>query len=185
MKDSLAKHFFRSALVAVGLAVGLPVLSFGANESSASPVQPAPCSGKSLSAGLVGSNGAGGTSFYDIALINVGRTSCRLSGYPKIEGTKGDETHELPTVHENVADLNIAPTILAPRMAGEIVLATDSECNALNSGGRVKITKAIAANTYTFLTFDLPDSAGSVIVQGLSLDVACGLGISQLGWKRG
>ncbi len=64
------------------------------------------------------------------------------------------------------------------------MLATGSLCNALNTGGRVKIQKVIAANTYTFLTFDLPDSAGSVIVQGLSLDIACGLGVSQLGWKK-
>jgi hypothetical protein len=171
-------------MVTAGLAVGLPMIGVGASASYASHAQPAPCSGTNLWAGLVGSNGAGGTSFYNIAFINVGHTSCRLFGYPKIEGTRGNVTHELPAVHENVADVNLAPTVLAPRMAGELMLATGSECNALNTGGRIKINKVITANTYTFFTFDLPNSAGSVIVQGLSLDTACGLDISQLGWRK-
>ena len=182
MKLVSAQFFVRSVLVTIGLAVGLSVIGVASSVSSASNALPAPCSGVNLWAGLVGRNGAGGTSFYNVAFINVGHTSCRLSGYPKIEGTRGNETHELPAVHENVADLHLAPTVLAPRMAGELMLATGSLCNALNTGGRVKIQKVIAANT--FLTFDLPDSAGSVIVQGLSLDIACGLGVSQLGWKK-
>jgi hypothetical protein len=128
--------------------------------------------------------GAGTGNFvYTIALINVSHTTCALSGYPKIQGMKGNRTYTLHISKHGTFAGNLPSTVLSPRMSGELLLSTADNCNALNTGGIAKIDKAAAINTYMSLTIELPNSDGDVHLSGFKVDIACGLEVSQLGWN--
>jgi hypothetical protein len=142
------------------------------------------CSGNSFWAGLIGSSGASGNTFYTVALINEGRAACRLAGYPVIHGSKDNRVITISTTHLNSSGFGISATILASRTSGELILTTDDVCDALISGGQARIKKAMSANTYTDISIMFPKSKAQVYVPGLVLDVACGLDTTELGWDR-
>jgi hypothetical protein len=140
------------------------------------------CNGQNFWAGWVDKNGAGGTSIFDVAFVNDGRTTCRLSGYPKIQGYRNGREYTLTAGHVKGNPFDIAPTTVKPRMSGEMVFTTEALCNALNTGSRSKINKVIAENSYT-VSVTFPNSTAKMYVYGLTLDVACGLDITPVGWR--
>jgi hypothetical protein len=100
-----------------------------------------------------------------------------------MQGMKGNRTFTLPISKHGTFAGNLPSTVLSPRMSGELLLSTADNCNALNTGGITKINEVAAADTYTNLTIELPNSDGDVYLSGFKVDIACGLEVSQLGWK--
>jgi hypothetical protein len=162
--------------------VGIPSFCSGSSANLASASTIPLCNGNNFEGGWVGANGAGGLSIFHIAFINEGHATCRLTGYPTIQGYRN--TREYPLVVEHMKDqpFNISSAIVAPRMSGEMVLTTSALCDALNTGSHTAIKKVIAKNTYT-VSVRFPHSNYPIYIYGLSVDVACGLGITQLGWR--
>lgn len=78
---------------------------------------------------------------------------------------------------------DIYPTVVAPRMSAVMVLTTYDECNALNSGGRSRIQAVIAKDTYHEVSVKFANSNDPIYVFGLTLDVACGVNVTRVGWK--
>lgn len=140
------------------------------------------CAGNNFWGGWVGKNGAGGTSIFQVAFVNHGKNTCELSGYPKVQGYRNGHEFELAPSRLKSKLFNLAPTIVASRMSGEMYFTTSSSCNALNSGGRTAIEKAIADNTYS-ISVTFPLSNQKVYIYGLKLDLACGFSVTNLGWK--
>ncbi len=183
MKRRSIGLILRLALTAFCFAVGVPMTSAGTSVASASTPHVAPCKGDDLWGAYVGTGAATQNFIYTIALINVGHTTCELSSYPKIQGIRDNRTYTLHVTKHGTFAGDLPSTVLSPRMSGELLLSTADYCNALNTGGATKIDKVAAANTYTNLTIELPNSAGDVYLFGFKVDVACGLEVSQLGWK--
>ena len=178
-KVRLSAVFAASAL---WLVVGIPSLGSGSSAHLASASTIPLCIGNNFVGGWVGANGAGGTSIFDLAFINEGHATCRLTGYPTIQGYRNTREYPLIAGHMKDQPFNISPTIVAPRMSGEMVLTTSALCEALNSGNRTAINKVIATNTYT-VSVKFPHSNDPINIYGLSVDVACGLDITQVGWR--
>ncbi len=166
------------------LTLGAPLAAFGSSPASASASQIALCRGNNLWGAYIDTGAATGNFIYNIALINVGHTSCRLTGYPKIQGVKGDRTYALPISKHGTFAGNLTSTVLSPRMSGELLLSVADNCNALNTGSTSAINKVAAANTYGDLTIKLPGDAGDVYLSGFKVDIACGLDVSRVGWSR-
>jgi len=170
------------AASALSSSVGIPSLGLGviANVASASTI-PA-CSGENFAGGWVGQNGATGTSIEDLAFINDGHNTCRLAGYPTIQGYRNGREYPLAAGHLKDQPFDISPTIAGPRMSAEMVLTTSDSCNAMNTGNQTAIKKVIAENTYT-VSVKFPHSNDPIYIYGLSINVACGLNITGLGWR--
>jgi len=165
------------------LTVAAPMADFGNSPVSASTSRIALCRGTNLWGAYVATGAATGNFIYTIALINVGDTTCRLTGYPKIQGVKDDRTYDLPISKHGTFAGNLGSTVLSPRMSGELLLSVADNCNALNTGSTSAINKVAATNTYSDLTIKLPGAAGDVYVTGFKVDIACGLDVSRLGWS--
>jgi len=176
---------FSAVIAASGLwlVFGFPTLGSESNTFPASAATVPLCSGNNFVGGWVGTNGAGGTSFFDVAFINEGQTTCRLTGYPTIQGYRNNREYPLTAAHMKDSVFDIAPTVVAPRMSGEIILATSAFCDALNTGSHAAIQKIIVKNTYT-VSIKFPHFNDPISVDGLRIDVACGLDITQVGWRR-
>jgi hypothetical protein len=70
--------------VAAALVVG-PVSALAASGTKAHTTAGTPkCSASQLHASIVDTQGALGTTYWDLALRNVGRTSCHMRGYPGV-----------------------------------------------------------------------------------------------------
>jgi len=167
---------------AISMMLGTPSINQGggANKASASTIRL--CNGSNFVGGWVGAEGAGGLSIFDIGFINEGHETCRLAGYPTIQGYKNGREYLLMTKHVTNHTFAISSTIVAPRMSGEMVITTSALCDALNTGSRTTIKKVIAKDTYT-VGVKFPHSNDEIYIYGLSVDVACGLNITQLGWR--
>lgn len=164
------------------LAFGVPSLGVEsiANVSSAATVPV--CGGGNFVGGWVGRNGATGTSIMDLAFVNEGHNTCRLSGYPTVQGYRNGREYPLAVGHLKGQLFDISPTIVGPRMSAEMVLTTSDSCNALNTGNQTQINKVIAKNTYT-VSVKFPHSNDPIDIYGLNIDVACGLNVTELGWR--
>jgi hypothetical protein len=88
------------------------------------------CRGSWLWASYGGSNGAGGTIIYTIAVTNVSVHTCRLDGYPRIVGYENGVTRSLRVSHGSYAG-NLRPTVLSYRESGRLLLSAADGCNAL------------------------------------------------------
>lgn len=141
-----------------------------------------PCNGNYFVGAWTGVNGAEGTSIFDLAFINEGGVSCRLSGYPTIQGYRSNREYRLSAEHVRDNTFDISPTIVAPRMSGEMVITTSALCDALNTGSRAELQQVVAKNTYT-ISVKFPHSYHTIYIYGLRIDVACGLEVTQLGWR--
>lgn len=182
MQQRMIRVTLRSVLAVSILAVGVPMIE-GSVAASASTSHVAPCKGSNLWGAYVGYGAATGHFIYTIALVNVGHTTCKLSGYPTMQGRRGTRNFPLSISKHGTFAGDLPSTVLRPRMSGELLLSTADDCNALNTGGTSKIKQVMAAKTYTNVTIELPNSRGNVYVTGITIDIACGLGVSQLGWR--
>jgi hypothetical protein len=175
-----------SAVIAasgLSLVFGFPPLGSESHTLAASGVTVPFCSGSNFVGGWVSTNGAGGMSFFEVAFINEGNTTCRLTGYPTIQGYRNNREYPLTVGHMGDSLFDIVPTVVAPRMSGEMVLATSAFCDALNTGSHAAIQKTIVKNTYT-VSVKFPHFNDPISIDGLRVDVACGLDITQVGWRR-
>jgi hypothetical protein len=183
MKLSTTGSIIRLAVIAACLSVALPMTGIGDSLALASTNRVAPCQGDNLWGAFVATGAATGNFIYTIALINVGDTSCRLNGYPRIQGMRNGRTFSLRLSRHGTFAGNLSPTTLSPRMSGKLLLSVADNCNALNTGGIAKVEKLAAADTYSNFTIRLPGTGGDVYVSGFKVDIACGLEVSRLGWN--
>jgi hypothetical protein len=166
------------------LIAGTQVISDVANVRPASATSVSGCNSANFWGAYVYSSGEAGTLISTVALINVGHTACRLSGYPALVGYKDGKKYLLGPEHFRYAPFNISPTILTPRMSGVLLLSTSDSCAILNSGGQTRIRQEMSTHTYQNISIAFPDSTGPVYVNGIAIDVACGLGTTELGWQH-
>jgi hypothetical protein len=89
----------------------------------------------------------------------------------------------LNPTHDSTVSGTFKSTVLAPRMAGEMVIATDSSCGLINSANNKRNLRIESEHTYTALYLYLPGGKGSVLISGLNFDIACGMVIGPLGWR--
>ena len=182
MKHPSTRLLAVTSISVLSFAFGIPSLDSGSNAVMASAAAIPSCSGNNFWGAWVGKNGATGTMIYEVAFINDGHTTCRLTGYPTIQGYRDGRKYSLAAGHLKDKLFNLTPTIVAPRMSGEMVFTTEDLCNALNTGGQTKIKRVISENSYT-VSVTFPHSHDPVYVNGLTLDVACGLETTGLGWR--
>ncbi len=143
----------------------------------------AECRGADL-VGLQMGSGAGlGNQENIVGVVNVGTASCRLGGYPGLEGTRNGHAYPLTVSGHGTYFGDLSPTVLAPRMLGALLLATDDGCQALNQPTQAADRAAMAAHSYTGVEIELPLHDGVVVVNGVRFDTACGLSSSRLGWR--
>jgi hypothetical protein len=147
-----------------------------ASGSTKSPVEA--CTGPSLTGAFAYSNVYAGGAVITIAIVNVGTSTCRLGGYPKLTGIRGGHGYAFASVAHSTQDVSLEPTVLSPRESGALILDTSLGCNA-------NVYPYPPADVYTGLIIILPHGKGRVRVAGLPLFVPCGLGESQLGWAKG
>ena len=183
MKHITTRTIFRFAAFTMCLSVAAPMATLSDSSAVASAGRIALCRGNNLWGAYAGTGAATGNFIYNIALINVGHTTCRLTGYPQIQGVKDGRTYTLPISKHGTFAGNLTSTVLSPRMSGELLLSVADNCDALNTGSRRAINQVAAANTYTDLTIKLPGATGDVYVTGFKVDIACGLEVSRLGWS--
>ena len=183
MIHTTARTIVRLAAITLCLTIAAPLATFANAPASASTSRIALCRGNNLWGAYIDTGATTGNFIYNIALINVGHVSCRLTGYPRIQGVKGDRTYALPISKHGTFAGNLISTVLSPRMSGELLLSVADNCNALNTGSTSAISKVAAANTYSDLTIKLPGALGDVYLSGFKVDIACGLDVSRLGWR--
>lgn len=173
-----AARFIRSvaailfaAIVAAPVAIAQPALG-----SSKSSVQN--CEGTNLKATLAFSEVYAGGALITIAVVNVGVSACRLSGYPRLLGIRDGHEYPLAKVTHGTQDLNLRPALLAPRLSGAFIIDTPLGCNASNGPTE-------ASDRYSGVVLILPLESGHVRVDDVPLYTPCGLGESSLGWAKG
>ncbi len=130
----------------------------------------------------MGRGGAGlGNDLTVVVFTNTGG-ACRLSGYPDLVGQRVTGTPVLLRARKTGTYFgNLVPTDLATRGRGELLLGTADGCTALNEPSQAEDAGHARADTYASLKVILPNGVGSLSVDHISLDVACGLDESQLG----
>lgn len=163
--------FLFAALIVAPLVPAQPALG-----SAKSSVQN--CNDTNLKGALAYSNVYAGGALITIAVVNVGVSACRLSGYPRLLGIRDGREYPLANVRHGTQDVNLRPAILAARMSGAFIIDTPLGCNA-------SVGPAVASDQYSGVIIILPPSNGHVRVDGVPLYVPCGLGESSLGWAKG
>lgn len=158
----------------------LVLIAFGPGQaalgSTKSSVQA--CTGTNVIGAFAYSNLYAGGALITIAVVNVGASTCRLGGYPKLLGIRDGHEYAFAKVSHGTQDVSLEPAILAPRMSGALILDTSLGCNA-------NVYPYPASDQYTGVVILLPHDNGHVKVVGVPLYVPCGLGESQLGWAKG
>ena len=159
--------------------IGTPTSAVAASLST-----PPACNNNDLLAAYAGGGGESSEDLTLIALINISTSSCHLSGYPTLLGVNRGRNFHLRITSHGTYFGNPFPTDLAPRMAGVLELATAVACPALNSSNSAVVKRNVIADTYSQLVIVLPLNRGRVRVPGASIDTACGLEVSRLGWLK-
>jgi hypothetical protein len=136
------------------------------------------CKGADLAGAFAHSDLYAGGAIVTFAITNVGTSTCRLGGYPKLLGIRSGHEYPLSHVAHGTQEGNLYPATLAPRMSGAFVLDMSLGCNA-------NVYPLPVVDRYTGVVILLPNSHGHVRILGVPLDVPCGLGESQLGWAKG
>ena len=136
------------------------------------------CIGSNLKGVFAYSNVYAGGDLITVAVVNVGVSACRLSGYPKLLGTRGGHEFPIANVVHGTQDVNLRPAILGPRVSGALILDAPLGCNA-------NVAPPVTSDQYTGAVIVLPNDKGHVKVVGLPLYMPCGLGESSLGWAKG
>lgn len=158
------------------LVVGSFVLDRPAVGSTKISVQS--CNGTNLRGAMAYSDVYAGGALIRIAVVNVGVSACRLSGYPRLLGIRDGHEYPLANVSHGTQDVNLQPAILKPRMSGAFIIDTPLGCNA-------NVAPPPASDLYAGVVMILPRGNGHVRVDGVNLYAPCGLGESSLGWARG
>jgi hypothetical protein len=171
-----------ASLFVTAMAALVPTVEGSSVTVASASTAPPLCQGGWLWAAYQGSAGTTGNIIYSIDIINDTHHTCRLAGYPTIQGYRDGAPHNVPLAHHGTYAGNLRPTVLTYRMSGLLLMSVSDECNAANTGGQTKIRRLAAAHTYTNLTLGFP-GGGSVQVNGITLDTVCGLDVSQLGWN--
>ncbi len=162
--------------------LSLPALSTTTTTSTTTTLAPArPCIARNLKA-AAGQGGAGlGNDLSVVLFTNVGPT-CRLSGYPDLMGSTATHGPALLTVGKNGTYFgDLIPANLTHGQRGHLLLGTADGCNALNEPSQSLDMANVRADTYHAVTVLLPGDNGSIVVDHVTFDVACGLDESQLG----
>lgn len=136
------------------------------------------CIGTNLVGAFAYSNVYAGGALITVAVVNVGQSTCRLGGYPKLLGIRGGHEYALKDVRHGTQDVSLQPANLAPRQSGALILDIELGCNA-------NVTPTPAADQYSGVVLVLPGGNGHVRINGVHVDLPCGLGESQLGWLKG
>jgi hypothetical protein len=160
-----------AALVLIPLGPAQP--AFGSTKSSVQA-----CTGTNVIGAFAHSNLYAGGALITIAVVNVGTSTCRLGGYPKLLGIRDGHEYAFANVSHGTQDVSLEPAILAPRMSGALIFDTSLGCNA-------NVYPYPASDEYTGAVILLPRDTGYVKVVGVPLYAPCGLGESQLGWAKG
>lgn len=173
---------FHRALVGWRLLALLALLVFslvgpGNSSSGASDGSTHACKGVDLVGAFAGSNLYAGGAIITLAITDVGISTCRLGGYPKLLGIRGNHEYTLANVGHGTQDTALAPTTLVPRESGALILDSNDGCSA-------NVYPLPAADKYTGVVILLPNGEGRVKVLGVPLWVPCGLSESQLGWAK-
>jgi len=171
-----------AAVCALVIVIAVPSFTIAGPSNAAFASNVPRCGGENFVGGWVGKNGATGTSIFELAFVNEGHLTCRLAGYPTIQGYRNGHQYPLKTGHLKGAIFVVYPTVVRPQMSAEMVVTTSGLCSALNSGNRANINKVIADNTYS-LSVKFPESNTAIPIYGLDVDVACGLNVTALGWS--
>lgn len=169
--------------VSCGLGSVLVASQVGAQGASPGSRTIAECQGRALDGLTLGSGAGLGNLVNVVGVVNVGRTSCRLGGYPGLEATRDGRAYPFAGSDHGTYFGNLSPTVLAPRMVGALMLVTEDGCPALNQSNQAADRAEIAAHTYTGVVIELPQHDGSVVVNGVRFDTACGFSSSRLGWR--
>ena len=144
-------------------------------------VSAAPCRSSQLET-RPGRGGVGlGNELTVVVFTNTGPL-CRLSGYPNLEGeTATHQWRPLGVRKSGTYFGGLNGTDLATGRSGLLLLGTSATCNALNSPSPARNLANERAFTYDTIRVLLPHGGGTASVNGVHLDVACGLAESQLG----
>jgi hypothetical protein len=183
VKSLSVRRIISVSVLAVGFATSILPTIVETAPSGASASTVAPCASDQLWAAYLNTAGATGNLIYSFVFINIGSNSCRLAGYPTVRGYKDNHVYPLRITQHGTFAGNLSPTVLKPRETGELLISTSDFCNALNIGGQTKIRRIEAKDTYTGLEIDGPNRSWSQTLSGFSIDIACGLEVSQLGWR--
>src|ERR1017187_8059921 len=135
------------------------------------------CEGSNLVGAFVRNQVATGHVVTTIAVTNVGTATCKLGGYPHLDGLRGERKFSLRVTAHGTYGGNLRPTTLAPRMSGAVIIGTGDLCGP---GYGV----ALPGHSYSGLILILPNNEGYFTVPGVTLDTSCGLAESQLGWRN-
>ncbi len=182
MRKTSCRSSVISTVCALVIVIAVPSFTIAGLSNAAFASNVPRCGGVNFVGGWVGKNGATGTSIFELAFVNDGHLTCRLAGYPTIQGYRNGHQYPLKTGHLKGAIFLVHPTVVRPQMSAEMVVTTSGLCPALNSGNRANINKVIADNTYT-LSVKFPESNTAIPIYGLDVDVACGLNVTALGWS--
>lgn len=179
-----------ASVAALALACGVSTLALEGGASGQVSVSRSAgavpqCRSVHLAGVFVRTGAAAGSLGSSIGIVNVGRVACRLGGYPGLEGVRDHHLFHLRINQHGTFAGNLDPTVLAPRVTGGLIIGTGDACNALNNPNRKVAAAVAAAHTYTTLYVELPDHHGTVAIFGGSIDTACGLQVSRLGWVKG
>jgi len=162
--------------------LSLSPLSTTTTTTTTTTLAPAhPCTARDLKAS-VGQGGAGlGNDLSVLIFTNIGPI-CRLSGYPDLLGRTATHGSALLAVSKSGTYFGSLITAdLAHGQRGELLLGTGDGCVALNEPSQSADAANARADTYHAVTVLLPHDSGSVLIDHVTFDVACGLDESQLG----
>jgi hypothetical protein len=116
---------------------------------------------------------------YVLLLRNIG-PRCRLGGYPALDAVRDGRAVPLTVAHRTYFG-DLSETTIATGEQGQLWFESDSSCRALTNRTYAAVDAARAANTYSEVVMTLPGGRGSLTLGGEPIDVACGLGETQLG----
>jgi hypothetical protein len=144
----------------------------------ATSTRPTPaCDGRDLVAPVTGSESGLGNGISTIAVTNVGASTCRLGGYPRLLGIRTGHEYKLRITGHGTQDGNLGPVVLSPRISGAFILNTTTGCVP---GG----DSNAASHTYSGIVVLLPGKLGLFKILGITLYAPCDLLESQLGWAK-
>ena len=161
------------SVASLSLMLMTPVQGVSASSTSAAPT----CPGRDLVGTITGAESGAGNGIWTIVVTNVGASSCRLGGYPRLLGIRGGHEYKLRITGHGTQDGNLSPAVLPSRMSGALILNTNDGCIP---GG----DPDAASHTYSGIVVLLPGSQGLFKILGRTFYTPCDLFESQLGWTK-
>ena len=136
------------------------------------------CRGHDLVVTGTASDGMGGDL---IGLRNASASTCAMRNFPsKLTGTSDAGSSEIPITGRMKSPLVAKIGNLKPNEIGRVIVGPALQCHAAPGAP----TTALAAQTFHDLQLFIP-GGGEVSLTGLTLDLRCGVRLTQLGVGRG